>query len=34
VSITKEEWIRFNPEIIYGGGGDRETLKKIMGSPG
>ena len=34
VSITKEEWIRFNPEIIYGCGGDRETVKKLIGSPG
>jgi len=34
VNITKEEWIRFNPQIIYGCGGDRETAQEIIESPG
>ncbi|MBW2615045.1 MAG: adenosylcobinamide amidohydrolase [Deltaproteobacteria bacterium] len=34
VVITKEEWVRFNPQVIYGCGGDRETAKKFFNSPG
>ncbi|MBW1804215.1 MAG: adenosylcobinamide amidohydrolase, partial [Deltaproteobacteria bacterium] len=34
VVITKEEWVRFNPEVIYGCGGDRETAKKFFNRPG
>jgi ABC-type Fe3+-hydroxamate transport system substrate-binding protein len=30
VLVTKEEWIRFNPQIIYGCGGDRETAEKFF----
>ena len=34
VTITKEEWINFNPQIVYGCGGDRETAKKFFSQPG
>jgi len=34
VVITKEEWIRFNPQVIYGCGGDRETARKFFEQPG
>jgi adenosylcobinamide amidohydrolase len=34
VVITKEEWMRFNPHIIYGCGGDRETARKFFNQPG
>ena len=34
VVITKEEWMRFNPHIIYGCGGDRETARKFFDRPG
>ena len=34
VVVTKEEWMRFNPQVIYGCGGDRETAKKFFDRPG
>ena len=34
VPITKEEWIAFNPQIIYGCGGDRETAGRFFSRPG
>ena len=34
ISVTKKEWIRFNPQVIYGCGGDRETAKKFFDNPG
>ncbi len=34
VVITKEEWLTFNPQVIYGCGGDRETAKKFFNRPG
>jgi len=34
VVITKEEWLRFNPQVIYGCGGDRETARKFFDRPG
>jgi len=34
VVITKEEWMRFNPQVIYGCGGDRETAKRFFSRPG
>lgn len=34
VAITKEEWMEFNPQVIYGCGGDRETAKKFFSRPG
>ena len=32
--ITKEEWIKFNPQVIYGCGGDRKTAEAFLGRPG
>lgn len=34
VTITKDEWMRFNPQVVYGCGGDRETAKKFFDRPG
>jgi iron complex transport system substrate-binding protein len=34
VVITREEWIRFDPQVIYGCGGDRETAGKFFNRPG
>ena len=34
VVITKEEWMEFNPQVIYGCGGDRETAKRFFSRPG
>jgi len=34
VAITREEWVKFNPQVIYGCGGDRETAEKFFGRPG
>jgi len=34
VVITKDEWMQFNPQIIYGCGGDRETAKRFFSRPG
>jgi len=34
VVITKEEWLKFNTQVIYGCGGDRETAKKFFNRPG
>ncbi len=34
VVITREEWVRFNPQVIYGCGDDRETAKKFFNRPG
>ena len=34
VPVTREEWIRFNPQIIYGCGGDKETARKFFDQPG
>jgi len=33
VVITKAEWMKFNPQVIYGCGGDRETAKKFFNRP-
>jgi iron complex transport system substrate-binding protein len=32
--ITKKEWIKFNPQVIYGCGGDRKTAKAFFNRPG
>lgn len=32
--ITREEWIQFNPQIIYGCGGDRKTAEAFFDRPG
>jgi len=34
VAITKEEWIRLNPQVIYGCGDDREIARKLLNRPG
>jgi len=34
VVISREEWMRFNPQVIYGCGGDRETANKFFNRPG
>ena len=34
VVVTKKDWVKFNPEIIYGCGGDRETAEKFFNMPG
>ena len=34
VSVTREEWQRFNPQVIYGCGGDRSVVEKILSQPG
>jgi len=34
VVITKKEWVTFNPQVIYGCGGDRETAKNFFNRPG
>ena len=34
VSVTKQEWIKFNPQIIYGCGGDKKIKEKILTQPG
>jgi len=34
VPVTKEEWVKFNPQIIYGCGGDRETAGRFFNQPG
>jgi len=34
VEITREEWMNFNPQFIYGCVGDRETAKKFLNRPG
>jgi len=34
VVIAKDEWVRFNPQVIYGCGGDRETAGRFFNRPG
>lgn len=34
VEVTLEEWQRFNPQVIYGCGGDNETAKQFFDKPG
>ena len=34
VGITKQEWLKFNPQVIYGCGDDRETAKRFFNRPG
>jgi len=34
VVITKEEWLKFNPQVIYGCGGDRALTRKLLTKPG
>lgn len=32
--ISKKEWIKFNPQVIYGCGGDRKTAEAFFDRPG
>jgi len=34
VPVTKEEWIAFNPQVIYGCGGDKAAADKFFSLPG
>lgn len=34
VDVTPEEWTEFNPQVIYGCGGDREVAAKFFSEPG
>jgi len=34
VPVTKDEWMTFNPQVIYGCGGDRKTGKQFFDRPG
>ena len=34
VEVTLEEWQRFDPQVIYGCGGDREVARKFFAQPG
>lgn len=34
VEVTLEEWQRFDPQVIYGCGGDRELVEKVLVKPG
>ncbi len=34
IEVSKEQWIKFNPEIIYGCGNDRKTAKLFFSQPG
>lgn len=34
VPVTKEEWMQFNPQVLYGCGKDRELEKLLFNQPG
>jgi len=34
VEVSLDEWKQFNPQVIYGCGGDRETAAKFFSQPG
>lgn len=34
VPVTTEEWIKFNPQVIYGCGGDRALVTSLLHQPG
>lgn len=34
IPVTREAWQRFNPQVIYGCGGDRKTAERLFGQPG
>lgn len=34
VAVTLDEWQRFNPQVIYGCGGDREVAERVLSRPG
>ncbi len=33
VPVTRKEWIHFNPQVIYGCGGDREAVASFLNQP-
>lgn len=34
VEVTLDEWQRFNPQVIYGCGGDRDAARRLLARPG
>ena len=34
ISVTKQEWMKFNPQVIYGCGPDKEAAKNFFSKPG
>jgi len=34
VPVTRKEWIKFNPQVIYGCSGDRELVAKVLDQSG
>ena len=34
VYVTMEEWKRFDPEVVYGCGGDRKSIDRFLSQPG
>jgi adenosylcobinamide amidohydrolase len=34
IEVKKEDWVRFNPQVIYGCGGDKKTAEKFFSLPG
>lgn len=34
VTVTKEEWMKFNPQVIYGCGGDTKKAEGMFNEPG
>ena len=34
VYVTLEEWKRFDPEVVYGCGGDRKAIERFLSQPG
>ncbi len=34
ITVTKEEWLRFNPQVIFGCGGDRKTAESFLDRSG
>jgi ABC-type Fe3+-hydroxamate transport system substrate-binding protein/adenosylcobinamide amidohydrolase len=34
ITVSKSEWQRFNPQVIYGCGGDRAVVKRMLSRPG
>lgn len=34
ISVSKEEWLKFNPQVLYGCGKDQELEKNILSLPG
>jgi len=34
ISVSKEEWLKFNPQVLYGCGKDQELEKNILNLPG